>query len=52
MLFKLDIDEVKLFESNFAKYPDVLLAIDYYQKGCKDVYVEHFNNRIKRRLIK
>lgn len=36
--FKLNIDEIELFESKFANEPVVLRAIDYYQKGLVDVY--------------
>lgn len=37
-LFKLTEEEIKLFDSRYAKYIRVLKAIEYYQKGNKNIY--------------
>lgn len=53
-LFKLTEEEIKLFEEKYSKYMRILMAIEYYQKGNKDVYkldsffeIEHLRRRHK-----
>lgn len=50
-LFKLNEDEIKLFEEKFSSYLRVLKAIEYYQKGNKKVYQLNYkfgSNYLKR----
>ena len=50
-LFKLNDIEIELFKDRFSKYNSILLAIDYYQNGNKDAYINYYNNQMVRRRV-
>lgn len=47
-VFKLTQDEIKLFEDKFSDYIFINLALEYYQKGNKSIYQEHYSNSRRR----
>lgn len=49
-VFRLNSDEIKMFEVKFAKFPRVLDAIAYYQKGDLDVYKRTSLGYVKKRV--
>lgn len=49
-VFRLNSDEIKMFELKFAKFSGVLNAIAYYQKGDLEVYKRASLGYVKKRL--
>lgn len=48
-LYRLNMDEINLFEYRFSKCNHVLMALEYYQRNNKDVYKNYYNCLVKRK---
>lgn len=49
-VFRLNFDEIKMFEEKFSNFPVVLNAIAYYQKGDLEVYKRTNCGYVKKRV--